>query len=457
VKQGGKMSTIVALSTVPGRSAIGVVRLSGPGALGIARTLIGEESFTPDPGRVTLRAIKDPERQIIDRAILTYFKAPNSFTGEDVVELSCHGAPIVLRQIIDLTLRHNARLAEPGEFTLRAVANGKINLSQAEAIRDLISAQTDAAARNAVRQLGGELSKRLGPTKEKLLELIVTLESAIDFVEDDLPELQIRTLASQLDEVTSEVQRLSATYETGHLVREGLAVTIVGRPNVGKSSLFNSLLNLDRAIVTEIPGTTRDSLSESISIDGVPIRLTDTAGVHDAQDSIEKIGIERTRRAMADADLLLVVLDGVVGVEPTDLKVLSDAQGQRHVVALNKCDLPEFREERSASLDGPARVVKVSAVTGEGLAELQAAILEPFGSVDSEGAEMLISDSRHFDLLCRAEAELKSAALSLWAGESEELTLVGLHNGLRFLGEITGETTPQEILTLIFSTFCIGK
>jgi tRNA modification GTPase len=452
------MDTIVALGTPAGRSAIGVIRLSGPNSLAIARSIVSDSHFNPEPSQSVLKAIRsNGSNSILDQALLTYFKAPHSYTGEDVFEISCHGSPVVLRQVVDLTLGLGARLAGPGEFTLRALSNGKLNLAQAEAIRDLINAQTEAAAQQALRQLTGELSARLQRPKQKLIQAIVQLESALEFVEDDLPQLRKQHIAGELVNVASELDRLASTFEVGHLLRDGLKVTFAGRPNVGKSSLFNMLLASERAIVTEVPGTTRDTLTERISLDGVPIVLTDTAGVRDSTDRIESLGVERTRQAMADADLLVVVIDGSEEFQAEDLKVLSEASRARHIVALNKSDVPSFDLLEKSRSSFEARTIKVSAVTAFGLEALRAAILEPFGSVDCSNASFLITDARHYDLLLRAGAEIRSSFDLLQGGASEELVLIGLHNGLRFLGQITGETSTEEILSEIFATFCIGK
>jgi len=355
-----------------------------------------------------------------------------------------------------MTLSLGARLAEAGEFTLRACKNGKMNLSQAEAIRDLINAQTDAAAVQAARQLKGELSVALQPAKEKLIQIIVTLESALEFVEDDLPRIQAEEIATNLAEVVSLVESLARTFATGRALREGLKVTIVGRPNVGKSSLFNRLVGLNRAIVTEIAGTTRDSISEYINLGGIPISLTDTAGIRVADNKIEEIGVERTHQAMADSDLLVVVVDGATNLGVEDLAIVRQAMRRKHVIALNKCDLLT-EPGLAAQLGHLSNVVQVSAWTGEGLEQLSAAILEPFGSVDSETVGLLITDSRHHDLLRRAQSSLESSVELFGMGASEELVLVGLHSAVQFLGEITGETTTDDILAEIFSTFCIGK
>src|SRR6266498_4580430 len=440
------MDTIVAVATPPGRSAIGIIRLSGPHSLDIIRALARDEQFAPGPNTVVLKKIVSNSGEPLDYALVSYFQAPHSFTGEDMVEISCHGSPVILRALLDLIQSFNARLAGPGEFTLRACQNGKLNLSQAEAVRDLINAQTDAAAVQAVRQLRGELSTALQPSKQRLIQIIVRLESAIEFVEDDLPEIEVEEIKAQIAEVLTRVKELAGTYATGHLLREGLKVAIVGRPNVGKSSLFNRLLRLERAIVTEIAGTTRDSITESVSLRGIPVSLTDTAGLRRASDRIEEIGVERSQRAMADADLLVVVIDGSTELLPEDLTVLSQATKARHLIAVNKCDLPRA-PGLEKHLGGLGPVVHLSALTGEGLENLTTAILAPFGTVDSEGVGLLVTDSRHYDLLRRAQSSLEESLVGLKDGASEELVLVGLHNALRFLGEITGETTTEDILS----------
>lgn len=451
--------TIVALSTPPGRSGIGVIRLSGTRSLEIARRLVQDENFEPDSHHAVLRTLRDSDSgEILDRALLTYFKAPNSFTGEDVVELSCHGSPVLLRSLLDIILNLDTRLAGPGEFTLRALANGRLNLSQAEAVRDLINAQTKAAAKQASRQLGGELSARLQPVKDSLLDIIVPLESSLEFVEDDLPEVSISQIKIKLASLIKNVEDLAATFSTGKLLRDGLKVTLIGRPNVGKSSLFNSLLVLDRAIVTDIPGTTRDSLSEMINLQGVPVLLTDTAGVRDSTDKVETLGVERTRRAIADADLVVVLFDGSQPTNQEDTDVLREVDNSTYLIAYNKSDLGSFERNELAFLDNPpSTILNISAKTGLGLEALRAAILEPFTEFDTNDTGLLITDARHFDILKRTQTSLESSLALLEQRASEELILVGLYDGLRFIGEITGETMPDEVLSQIFATFCIGK
>ncbi|MDX6577303.1 MAG: tRNA modification GTPase [Blastocatellia bacterium] len=453
--------TIVALSTPPGRSGIGVIRISGEHSLGILRTLLSAESYNPTPNVLSLQSVVDPiSGDILDEALVCFFKAPHSFTGEDVVELHCHGSPVLLRVVIDLILQLGARLADAGEFTLRAVTNGRLRLTEAEAIRDLIDAQTDAALRQATRQLKGELSNRLRPAKEKLLEIIVRLESSLEFVEDDLPALASQEIREFLQNLQQDLSRLRSTFSTGRLLRNGLRVALVGRPNVGKSSLFNSLVGHGRAIVTGIAGTTRDTLTEAIGVDGVPVILIDTAGIRSSNDEIESIGVERARQEAADADLLIVVIDGSEPLHDEDRSVIDEVSDVRHVVALNKSDLPTFS---SITFNGQgmgsncSAVVSVSAKSEAGLATLRAAILSPFanGSARSEG--VLITNARHHDLLVRSIEVIASSEQLLGEHASEEIVLVGLHNALRYLGEITGETTTEEILGQIFSTFCIGK
>jgi tRNA modification GTPase len=446
--------TIVAIATPNGRSGIGIIRLSGVSSFEIAGKLARKTEFQPKPRHAYLEQIIDTSSGgIIDEAIVTYFKSPQSFTGEDVVEIGCHGSPIILRQLIDNCLALNARLAEPGEFTLRALSNGKLDLSEAEAIRDLIDAQTVSSARLAVRQLSGGFSAQLQPIKDDLLNVIVILESAIEFVEDDLPEFQNEAIRKKLIELSGKLTDLSLTFRAGKLLREGLRVAFVGRPNVGKSSLFNALLGYERAIVTNIAGTTRDSLNEKLVIENIPISLIDTAGLRDTDETVERIGVERTKQTLADADLVVVILDNSQSLDSDDIEIFEQVRDLQHLVAVNKVDVADILDRHSLGKD----IVEVSAKTGVGLDELRQAIIEPFRISDSENCGFIVSDARHFDLLNRANNEIGSAMQLLSENASEEITVIGLHNAIRFLGQITGETTTEDMLTRIFSTFCIGK
>jgi len=450
------VDTIVAISTPLGRSGIGVVRLSGVNALKIGQNLVSDKLFLPQPRHAILRKIYEPSSlDVLDEAVLTFYKSPFSFTGEDVLEISCHGSPVLLRKIVDAALHFDARLAEPGEFTLRAVAKGKLNLSQAEAIRDLIDAQTVSAVRQAARQLGGELSNQLQPLKDDLLNIIVILESALEFVEDDLPDFATDNIKLKLLEINKSIGAMAETFRAGRLLREGLKVALVGRPNVGKSSLFNTLIGQDRAIVTEIPGTTRDSLRENLSVNGIPISLFDTAGVRESMDKVESIGVERTHRTIADADFVVVILDGSLPLQTEDYEVLSATKENLRLIAINKTDLTSYTD--STTIPANDKIVRISAKTGAGLDLLRKELIAPFASQDIENSGFLISDARHHDLLRRAQLEVMESLDLLTRKTSEEIVLVGLHNALRLLGEITGETTSEDVLTRIFSTFCIGK
>ena len=446
--------TIVALATPAGRSGIGVIRLSGENSLSLVRKLVRDDNFNPKPRFAHLKKIYDPKtEEAIDEAIITYFKSPQSFTGEDVIEISCHGSPVILRQIIDFCLKFDARMAGAGEFSLRALSNGRMNLSQAEAIRDLIDAQSIAAARQSVRQLRGEFSNQLQPLKDDLLNVIVVLESSLEFVEDDLPDFQAQSIKEKLDLIVKELDKLASTFQAGKLLREGLKVALVGRPNVGKSSLFNALLGQERAIVTEIAGTTRDQLHEKFTINNIPILLIDTAGLRDTSDMVESIGVERSKRAMADADLVVVLLDGSQDLTVEDKEILLSIEGLNCLIAINKIDL----EQNKIKFNGDSKVIKISAKTGEGLDKFQKAIIEPFNPQETENSGFLVSDARHNDLLLRAKSEVENSIDLLDQKMSEEIILIGLHNALLYLGQITGETSTEDMLTRIFSTFCIGK
>ena len=455
--------TIVALATPTGRSGIGVVRLSGSDSVAIASAFLHADETPLVPRHAHLRTLIDPEtNEAIDEAIVTWFKAPHSFTGEEIVEFACHGSPIVLRRVIDSCLQLDARIAEPGEFSLRALSNGRMNLTEAEAIRDLIDAQTTASARQAVRQLRGEFSHELKPIKDELLDVIIILESALEFVEDDLPETQAESIRTKLETIGAEIETIASTYKAGKLIREGLRVALVGRPNVGKSSLFNALLGSDRAIVTEIAGTTRDQIHERFTIEDIPISLIDTAGLRDTLDVVESIGVERSRRSMADADLVLVLLDASERITDEDRDIIETVRELEHLIVINKIDISNNAEGFANDvytdlLDSRNGLVSLSAKTCEGLEVLKRAIVDPFRSENISSNGFLITDARHFDLLKRAVSEIEHSVELLTQQQSEEIVLIGLHNAMRYLGEITGETTTEDMLTRIFSTFCIGK
>lgn len=459
--------TIAAISTPPGRGGIGVVRLSGPTAIDIATSIFHSQSGSrlDEPNRAQFGRIIDPTTsEIIDEVILTFFKSPHSYTGEDVVEISCHGSPIILGRVLQLTIERGARIAEPGEFTFRAFLNKRIDLTQAQAVRDVINAQTGYQARVATKQLEGALSLRLTPLKDTLVEVIVHLESSVEFVEDDISPQAIEMLLTKLTKVIEALTAIADSFSFGRYLREGFDLAIVGRPNVGKSSVFNRLIGSDRAIVTELPGTTRDALYESTSISGVPVRLIDTAGIRETTDLVESIGISRSRSAIADADISLLVLDASSSLRNDDLELLDSVPEARRIIALNKTDLPNQLEEQAYEetgihlADWLDNLVSISALTGNGFEELTAKIFERLsGDAATERDDIMLTDARQHAAVRRAVELLQNAREMMTQRELEEVILLRLHGALIALGEITGETLTEDILGQIFATFCIGK
>ncbi len=440
--------TIVALSTPPGRGGLGVIRLSGARAREIASAILSPVEWRP--WGVQLAELRARDGQPIDQVVATFFPAPRSYTSEDVVEISCHGSPIVLRHAVERSIEAGARLAEPGEFTLRAFLHGRIDLPQAEAIRDLIDATTLYQARIAAQQASGSVSRRIAPLKEQLLELIALLEAGIDFAEDDISVAPLAEIERRLQPLIAGVGRLAASFQYGALVRSGLTLAIVGRPNVGKSSLFNRLLERDRAIVTDIPGTTRDLVSETASIGGIPVTLYDTAGIRQSGDVVESLGIERSYQAMADADVTLVVTDASRPPDAEERTLLERARAQgRSLLAANKCDLGSLF---------PPGALPVSALTGEGIEALRQAILEavaPPGAFEQESG--FITSLRHETLLKESAEYLEKALGAAQSAIPHEMLLLDLYGALQPIDAITGATTADDILNRIFSTFCIGK
>ena len=394
------------------------------------------------------------QSQRIDEVVVTYFAQPHSYTTDDILEISAHGSPVVLRHIVELCVAAGARLAEPGEFTMRAFLNGCIDLTQAEAVRDLIDSQTLYQAKVAAQQLEGALSRRLQPIKKRLVELIAVLEAGIDFAEDDVSVMPDAAILEHVAEVRAPLEQLSATFAYGKIVHEGLTLAIVGRPNVGKSSLFNRLVERERAIVTATPGTTRDLVSETVAIGGIPVKLVDTAGIRDALDEAESLGIRKSKEALADADLVLVVLDASLGETAEDAELLRLARSRRVIVVGNKSDLGSSGQWAVAS----GQRVLTSAVTGEGIEELRAAILRHIGGDGGiQGESSFLTNVRHQGLIQDSLAALDAAKTAVAGKVPHEMLLLDLYSGLRPLDAITGATTTDDILNLIFSKFCIGK
>jgi len=440
--------TIVAVSTPPGRGGLGVIRISGTEALRITAEMLEAPALTPRTA--TLATLTDDHGNAIDQVVVTYFQAPRSYTAEDVVEISCHGAPVILRHGVERACSAGARIAEPGEFTLRAYVNGRLDLPQAEAVRDLIDATTLYQARVAAQQVEGSVSRRIAPIKRQLLDLIALLEAGIDFAEDDIDVAPDAEIARRLDPLITETETLACSFAYGKLVHDGFSLAIVGRPNVGKSSLFNRLLQQDRAIVTDIAGTTRDTVSETASLDGIPVRFLDTAGIREGAELVETLGIQRSYQAMADADLTLLVIDASSPLTPDDRSLLSRAASQgRHIVVLNKSDLPTATE-----IDG----TRVSALTSSGIPELRAQILRtlsPDGLIEQDAG--FLTSIRHEQLLREASTALRHAREALGHALPHEMLLLDFYAALTPIDAITGATTADDILNRIFSTFCIGK
>jgi len=497
--------TIVAIATPPGRGGIGVVRLAGVRAREIAAPML-QLKHALEPGRAVFGELVEPcgtgapAREMlgttkfhveaagpgspaeegstnaagtpsygetragapapheasrrINEVVVTYFAKPNSYTTDDIVEISAHGSPVVLRRVVELCVAAGARVAEPGEFTMRAFLNGRIDLAQAEAVRDLIESQTLYQAKVAAQQLGGGLSRRLQPIKQKLVELIALLEAGIDFAEDDVSVLPDATVLDHIAAVGAPLEELRDSFAYGKIVHEGLTLAIVGRPNVGKSSLFNRLVERERAIVTATPGTTRDLVSETVAIGGIPVKLVDTAGIRDALDEAESIGIQKSMEALVDADLVLVVMDASQPETAEDAELLRQAENRPLIVVGNKSDLGISGHW---SVVGGERV-RTSAVTGEGIPALRGEILRHLGEEAGGLAESgFLTNVRHQGLVQDSLAALSGAKVAVAGRVPHEMLLLDLYNALRPLDAITGATTTDDILNLIFSTFCIGK
>ena len=467
--------TIAAISTAIGESGIGIVRISGKDAMAIlgrvfmpgdtarrsggvfamdrsARFLSSLESHRVYYGH----AVDPSTNAVIDEVLAIWMRAPRSYTREDVVELHCHGGPTPLQRLLGAVLRAGARPAMPGEFTMRAFLNGRIDLAQAEAVADVIRAKTERGLALAMKGLSGELSGRVRAIRQDLLRVLAYLEATIDFTEDDIPEEDVR---GPLEAALKAVGQLLAVADQGIICRHGVRAAIVGRPNVGKSSLLNALLRTDRAIVTEIAGTTRDTLEEVANLSGIPVCLIDTAGIVETDDLVERLGVERSRRALEEADLRLLVVDTSVPLQREDREIAASLRGKPTVVVANKADLPSVvsRDDLTGLVEN-ATVVVTSARSGRGLDELREAILQVvFSGRAFQSDELLVSNPRHKWVLERVESHLTDAIASLDSGLPVDCTASDLRLALEALGEITGETATEELIETIFSHFCVGK
>jgi tRNA modification GTPase len=460
--------TIVAIATPPGRGGIGIVRLSGARAREIAEGMVRLRRPLA-AGRARFAQVLDAAQQgtkgddaVLDEAVVTYFAAPHSYTSEDVVEIAAHGAPVLLDALLRHCCARGARLAEPGEFTQRAFLSGRLDLTQAEAVQDLIESTTLAQVRRAARQLGGAVSAAVQPVKEALIALIAGLEAGIDFAEDDLDLLPEATIARRIAEIREPLARLEETFAYGRVLRHGFSLALVGRPNAGKSSLFNRLVRSERAIVTAQPGTTRDLVRETLEFDGVPVELVDTAGLRTAVDEAEAQGIARSRQAMAEADVLLVVVAANEAVGGEDLEALRATGGQgNRILVLNKMDLsPEpsvaWRSLMEHGL-GDVAMLRTCALSGDGLAALREAIAGRLHARPGGADSAMLTNLRQHGAVKAALAAVDAAGDAARLRTPHEMLLLDLYEALHELDVLTGRTTPDDVLNLIFATFCIGK
>jgi len=457
-----EFDTIVAVATSLGESGISIIRVSGNNALTIVssifkgknnRSINDIKSYTMRYGNI----INKINGEYIDEVIVSYMKGPRSFTADDTLEINCHGGIIVTNRVLEEVVRAGARIAEPGEFTKRAFLNGRIDLSQAEAVIDIIRAKTELSMKSALEQSGGKISREISKIRHKLLGVIAHIEATVDFPEDDLEEITSKNVIDELKFINDEIKTLLMTSDEGKILREGLSAVIIGKPNVGKSSLLNAFLNENRSIVTEVPGTTRDVIEEYINIDGIPIKVVDTAGIRQTENIIEKIGIEKSKDKINEADLILLMIDSSNLLEKEDLEIIDYIIDKKYIIILNKSDLEnkmDIKELRSLNSN---YIIAVSAKTGEGLNKVQQCIKKLFFNGEIESKDMFITNTRHKEALIRAQQNLEDAKNVLNQTYAIDLASIDLRNAWKCLGEITGETLEEDIIEKIFSEFCIGK
>jgi len=438
--------TIAAPATPPGASAIALIRISGPKSHSIITALSGGRPL-PGPRVAAVRRLSHGG-QALDEALVTPFCAPHSYTGEEMVEIGCHGNPLIVRRVLDAVFDLGGRLAHPGEFTQRAFLNGRMDLTQAEAVMDLIAARTDLALRSAHAAREGRLGRAISALRDTLVDVLAHVEAHIDFPDEDIEPATARSLKDRLAAQGAEIDRLLATAEAGRILREGIRTVITGAPNAGKSSLLNALIGSDRAIVTPLPGTTRDTVEEWISVEGIPLHLIDTAGIRHATEPAEIEGIRRSRIALESAELILRVIDAAAKPDPIEEAIGRDCDPARTIVVFNKCDLPPAREPSG---------LRVSAVTGEGIGALRRAITERVWAGPPAGESLVTVNARHRDCLRRAAAPLRRASDGLGHGMPLECVAIELREALGALTDIIGITTAEDILDRLFGSFCIGK
>lgn len=455
-------STIAAIGTALSNSGISIIRLSGKDSLNIINKIF-KSSAKLEPNHIIYGKIVD-NNEVIDNVLVSYFKAPHSYTGEDVCEINCHGGNQITKEILEIVLENGATLAEPGEFSKRAFLNGKMDLSQAEAVINLINAKTKTETRIAAKNMEGDLSKKIRELREELVELMAHIEVSVDYPEYDYEEVEPTSIVSLLDKKINEIDNIVKTYEHGKYIKNGVNVAILGKPNVGKSSLLNNLANYEKAIVTDIPGTTRDIVEETINLGNIVLNISDTAGIRDTDDIIEKIGVEKSIKILEEMDLVLYLINGQEGVSKEDFEILSKIQnkGLKYITVINKMDLTEksildgiLKELNENEIKEP---ICISVENNEGIDELKNEIIELFDANDLDYShELIITNERHKDLLKKAIGYLKDAQKEIAFGQPIDIVSIYVKKSTKTLGEIIGADVTQDIIAKIFEKFCLGK
>ena len=454
--------TIAAVATAYGEGGIGIIRISGEKSLDILRDIFefGGETREIQSRKMTYGRIIDKENNsIIDEVLAVYMKGPKTYTAEDVVEINCHGSVVSLRKTLELVLRKGARMAEPGEFTKRAFLNGRLDLSQAEAVIDVVKAKTDRSFDVAISQLEGGLSLKISEIRQKLLDLLVDITVNIDYPDEDIEEITYDNIEQNILLIANMIEKLLSTASTGRMIREGIRIAIVGKPNVGKSSLMNGLLKESRAIVTEVPGTTRDTIEEALSIRNIPVYLVDTAGIRDTSDKVEKIGIEKSKEAFNNADFVIFIIDGSRALSIEDKQIADHLEGKKSLVLINKCDLAravKISDVRNLAPD--ADIIETSLADGSGVEKIEEFIENMvYGGEISQSQSMMVNNVRHIDLLAGSRDSLNDALDMTLARQALEFIEVDVRSAYESLGEITGETVSDDIINEVFARFCLGK
>lgn len=456
-----EFDTIAAVATTMGESGISIIRISGNNAVNIASKIFrGKNNRKLDDIKsYTMRYgfIVDENENIIDEVIVSYMKGPKSFTAEDTIEINCHGGIVVTNSVLKQVIKSGARLAEPGEFTKRAFLNGRIDLSQAEAVIDIIRAKTELSVRSAIMQSEGKISKKISLIRQRLLSIIASIEATVDYPEEDLEEITAEDASKRLKNILVLIEKLLNTAEEGKILREGLQTVIVGKPNVGKSSLLNALVNEKRAIVTDIPGTTRDVIEEYINIDGIPIRIVDTAGIRETDDIVEKIGVNKSKEKIESADLIILMLDLSDELDEKDIDIIEYIKNKKYIIILNKADLGSVLNRDELEILDSKYIIEMSVKTGEGLDKLKKVIKDMFFYGEIKTDDIYVANNRHIEALIRAKENIECAINALKDTCAVDLASIDIRNSWKNLGEITGETIEEDIINKIFSEFCLGK